>query len=102
MFFVLVPVWFVAWLAGKVFPPLLMVLFVVAASLLGAGIVHWRFVVWRRQAQAELVEALVDMPVYLTSEMWHLATENGLISPDVLADAYRKRAAARRAEELDR
>lgn len=93
--------WFVGWLAGKVVPSLLMLMFVAAATLLAAGIFHWRYLVWKRQAQDELVEALVELPVYLTSDLWAEATKNGLISPEVLTRVRNKQAARRAAQRAE-
>lgn len=91
---------FVAWLMGDL-PPVIVGLFVAASTLVAAGIFHWRFVVWKRQAQEDLVEALADMPVYLTSDMWALATKKGLISPEVLTRVREKQAARRAAQRAE-
>lgn len=89
----------VGWLARQAgIPPIIVGLFIVAATLIAVGILHWRFIVWKRQAQEELVEALADLPVYLTSDLWAEATKGGLISPDVLTRVHKRHAARRAAE----
>lgn len=93
---------FLGWASRRVgLPPFIVGLFVVAATLIWAGILHWRFIVWKRRAQEELVEALAFLPVYLTSDLWHLATKHGLISPDVLVRAHKKQAERRAAERVE-
>jgi hypothetical protein len=84
---------FIGWVANP--------LFIVVSMLIVAGIINWRFNVWKRRAQEELVEALADLPVYLTSDLWHFATKRGLISPDVLVRAHQKQAERRAAERAE-
>lgn len=80
----------VGWVASTVVPPVIAALFVVAATLIGAGIMQWRIKVWKRQMEEELVEALIRVPVYLTSDLWREAEQLGLISPEAMADIRRR------------
>jgi hypothetical protein len=92
----------VAWSAGKVFPPPIFALFVIASTVVLFGILRWREGVWRQKARVELIEHLVDMPVYLTSELWESAVTMGLVRPEDMADIRKRqdeRRAAQRAEE---
>lgn len=93
---------FVAWLAGRVFPPPIYALFMVASVVILLGIFCWRQAVWKRRARAALFEALVNFPVYLTSDLWAVAKEAGLVTEEDMAAIRRRqdeRRAAQRAEE---
>lgn len=92
----------VAWSAGRVIPPPIFALFVIAFTLILVGILRWREKVWMRQARLDLIELLADYPVYLTSDLWDAAVHAGILDPADMAAIRRRqneRAAARRAEE---
>ena len=83
---------------------------VVVLLVLVIGIMQWRsrkYVQRMRAAMAtaaqiELTGELLDLPVYLTSDMWDLAVKRGLVSAETLAAIRKKqdeRRAAQRAEE---
>lgn len=80
----------VAWSAEKVFPTPIFVLFVVAWVVIVFGILRWREGVWKRRVRVELIEMLVQQPVYLTSDLWEAAVTMGLVSPEDMALIRRK------------
>ena len=92
----------IAWLGGKAFPPPIFALFMIASVLILFGILRWREGVWRQRARVELIELLMDQPVYLTSELWHAAVTMGLLRPEDMAairTRQNERAAQRAREE---